>query len=381
MSFLSSLKRLFFTTESVTKSAIDKATVMGKEKVNTISDGVEKIVDNTKDLGEKVFDRTSEAARTAWDSTKIRAEKMAEKTTDFVDKAGEITREALDNVSENADTIAKTAWDSTKSAAGKVMNTPTDFTNKASEKVPTSTEISLKIDSLEKKIDAAESVEGKTNETLHDIAEEEWSNVQDTTTDTAHPDKNNIEKAKDFVGDTLEKLSKSEWVQKSGEIIENVGEKVIEKGDIIMNQASDLAEDIGEKVVEKSDKAWHKISEIKDSLHEKAQEVGEKLQDKFNETVEKAEAYMAEENAKPKKEFSDNDLTTGPELLEGSDDFFSKASHYADGHHDVFSEGKIKIEDTIETAKKQASKIAGAEDLDGDGNEMIDDAQIVDEDK
>jgi hypothetical protein len=105
------------------------------------------------------------------------------------------------------------------------------------------------------------------------------------------------------------------------------------------------------------------------------------MKDSFNATVEKAEAYMAEENAKPKKEFSDNDLNTGPELLEGSDDFFAKAAQYADGDHNVFQEKPVLSTEKTATSSKDPAKIAGETDTDGDGNELIDDAQIIDDDK
>ena len=61
--------------------------------------------------------------------------------------------------------------------------------------------------------------------------------------------------------------------------------------------------------------------------------------------------------------------------MEGKDDFFAKASQYADGDYDAFSEGKITVTDN--TSDKQPSKTAGQDDHDGDGNELIDDAIIV----
>lgn len=55
---------------------------------------------------------------------------------------------------------------------------------------------------------------------------------------------------------------------------------------------------------------------------------------------------------------------------------FAKASQYADGDYDAFSEGKITINQT-ETVIKTPAKTAGQDDHDGDGNEQIDDAIIV----
>ena len=80
---------------------------------------------------------------------------------------------------------------------------------------------------------------------------------------------------------------------------------------------------------------------------------------------------------KEKKEFADEDLNTGQSsLLDGKDDFFSKANQYADGDYGAFDDGKPKIvknEDVVEPLQKPG-KAAGFEDLDGDGDEIIDDA-------
>ena len=67
-------------------------------------------------------------------------------------------------------------------------------------------------------------------------------------------------------------------------------------------------------------------------------------------------------------------------LLDGKDDFFARAERYAQG--DYHNEGGKDM--TIGTnpdhqATKRDGKAAGFEDIDGDGDEIIDDA-IIDED-
>jgi hypothetical protein len=56
--------------------------------------------------------------------------------------------------------------------------------------------------------------------------------------------------------------------------------------------------------------------------------------------------------------------------------WLSKANKFADGDHGAFSEGKITIKEPSEVIKKDPSKAAGFKDLDGDGNELIDDAIV-----
>ena len=93
--------------------------------------------------------------------------------------------------------------------------------------------------------------------------------------------------------------------------------------------------------------------------------------------MDKADAWAKAEEAKPKKEFADETLTTGDSLLKDTDDFFSKADKFAAGDYDSFSEGKITIQDKkVETTPKEVDKATNFDDLDGDGNEIIDDAII-----
>jgi hypothetical protein len=178
-----------------------------------------------------------------------------------------------------------------------------------------------------------------------------------------------LDKGKTLAGNVVDKISDNEYVQKAGDVAESVGSKVMETGGALVDKASDLSENVGAKVLETTDKTWDKIGEAKDVLAGKAKEVADNLGKKFDETVDKAEAFMAEENAKPKKDFADETLSAGGSLLEGKDDFFSKASKFAEGDYDAFSEGKI----TVTTP----AKTAGQDDHDKDGNEQIDDAIIV----
>ena len=122
--------------------------------------------------------------------------------------------------------------------------------------------------------------------------------------------------------------------------------------------------------------------DAKDSLVEKAKEVTKDLGSKLDETIEKAEKMAAEEAANPTPKFSEKTLDTGGSLLDGTDDFFNKAAKFAEGEYDSFSEGKIEITDNVTaTPPKATSKAAGFTDLDGDGNELIDDAIISDEEE
>jgi len=174
-------------------------------------------------------------------------------------------------------------------------------------------------------------------------------------------------KAKDVVGD----ITDSDAVKGAADFTENVGDKVLDTGEAFMDKAKEVSGPIGEK-----------LGEVKDNVVERAKEVTGDLKEKLDETIVKAEAMAEEERLNPPKEFADDTVDASGSLLEGTDDFFSKADKYADGDYGAFSEGKVKISDErieIDKSDRPAIQAAGFEDLDGDGDEIIDDALILED--
>jgi len=198
---------------------------------------------------------------------------------------------------------------------------------------------------------------------------------------------NAMDKAKDLA-DTL---GETEIVKKAASVSENVGDKVLDTGEAFMEKAKSVSESVGEKVLDKggdaldgaasiSESVGSKVLDVKDDLIEKAKAATADLSTKLDETIEKAEKMAAEEAANPTPKYAEVTLDAGDSLLDGTDDFFSKAAKYADGDHGAFSEGKIEINENVTASPaKEISKAAGFTDHDGDGNEMIDDAIISEE--
>jgi hypothetical protein len=176
-----------------------------------------------------------------------------------------------------------------------------------------------------------------------------------------------VENSKSTIDDIGEKLNSSPIVNKMKDMTENVGEKVLNTGDDLLDKGMSVSEQVGEKVLD-----------AKDKLMDKAMDVKEQLGEKLDATMDKADKWAAEEKLKPKKDFADETLDAGGSLLEDTDDFFSKADKFADGEYDSFSEGKITIESGTKekTSFEDGKPALGFEDLDGDGNELIDDAII-----
>lgn len=232
----------------------------------------------------------------------------------------------------------------------------------------------------------ASSITKHAAEKAGDFIKEEGGELLDKTKDMVTEAGGSIlDKTSDLRDTVMDKSAG--WVDRSKSSLEDIGESINENP--LMNKMKDFTEDIGEKVMHKGDELLDKgmsVSEqvgekvliAKDKMMDKAKEVSEKVGEKLEATMDKADKWAAEEKLKPKKEFADDTLDASGSLLEDTDDFFSKADKYADGEYDSFSEGKITIQEgKLEKPKfSEGTPALGFEDLDGDGNEIIDDAII-----
>jgi len=167
------------------------------------------------------------------------------------------------------------------------------------------------------------------------------------------------------------KTTGEDLMNRAGEVSTAVGGVVMEKGGELLEKTKDFSEDVGEKVLKATDKLAERATEVKDHL-------GEKL----DQTMDKADAWAEEQKNNPKPEFAEDTIDASGSLLEGKDDFFSKADKYASGDYGAFSEGKVTLDKKASTFEKtefeKLPPATGFDDLDGDGNEIIDDA-IIDE--
>jgi len=267
-----------------------------------------------------------------------------------------------------------------------------------------------------------------------DFAEDAIEKSKDFAADASDMAENVFEKGKDIAGDLSDKIGDNEVVKKAADVSESVGDKVLtagesvvggaksisesvgskvlDAGDKVMDKAASLSEDVGSVVLDKgadvmdrakdlSEKIGHKALDVADDVVARAKDFAGDMGDKLDETYEKAKQMEAEEALKPKKDFADDTLDADGSLLDDTDDFFSKADKFASGEYDAFSEGKITIKDTdglelkasdtpskptldydaaTDAAIDSGAKAAGFDDLDGDGNELIDDAIISDGD-
>lgn len=166
-------------------------------------------------------------------------------------------------------------------------------------------------------------------------------------------------------GDNIDKSDseQQEWIEKAG------------------YKAAELGHSAKETFKEVSEKVGKKAMDLSEEIADKARDLAGKIDEKLSEISEKAEKMRREEASEDKKwEDSPTRHDENPDLtsstLEGKDDFFAKAEKFASGKPMEPVDKPIPSDPT--GVDKPVSKAYGFEDLDGDGNEIIDDA-IIDE--
>lgn len=247
--------------------------------------------------------------------------------------------------------VAKSA---SEKATESITEAGTEFSNKTKEAFS----------------DVSENIGKKTSglrDSVLEKADDLWEQSKDLSADVVESVKNNDlgKKVSEKIEDFKEDLSENELVKKAAELTENLGSEVMEKGGALLNSAGEVAENIGEKAMD-----------FKDEFVNRAEDLKEKIGDKVDDMVTKEKIAEAIDESKIEGGFTKETLNTGESLLKDTDDFFSRASKYADGKYDSFNEGKMDITQG-EPVKKIPSKAGGFKDMDGDGNELIDDAEII----
>lgn len=342
MGFLSSIKRLLFAQKSVAKSAAEKTADYAMEKGTELTDRAKDIVEDTSG---SIMEKTSGLR----DAVMSKAENLMEKGKDF---AEDVIEKGKD-FAEDASDIAESALEKGKDFAGDISDKISD-----SEVVKKAANVSETVG--DKVLTAGESVV----ESAKSVSESVGNKVLDA-------------------GESV--------MEKAASISEDVGSVVLDKGADVMDRAKDLSQEVG-----------HNVMDVADDVVARAKDFAGDMSEKLDATIEKAQRMEAEEALKPKKDFADDTLDADRSLLEDSDDFFSKADKFASGDYGAFSEGKITIKDNdglelkasdkpskptldydaaTDAAIDSGKKAAGFEDLDGDGNELIDDAIVTDEEE
>ena len=231
-----------------------------------------------------------------------------------------------------------------------------------------------------------------------EVSKEKFNVIQDELSESVDAAKDKFDDLFDKVGDkaqagvTKAKETASDLSDKVGmDKIREGGKQLVEGGSELASKAGESIEQATDKIVEASDKAWEKIADTSSNLYDKAKEkiedLGDKVGDRIEDMMDKAEAMEAQEKLEDAQHptgiyegESHNEKLEGS-LLEGTDDFFSKAEAFAEGNYDKASEGKMTIETGDAEPVQDDRPVAGFEDLDGDGDEIVDDAIVMEADQ
>ena len=202
----------------------------------------------------------------------------------------------------------------------------------------------------------------QNNSNAHSSQQSSDASSSDILDDTLNKLKSSFNIDDDFANDLKQKKDQfAEQFKEKYKEIDEKAEAFNKKADQAANEAIDYFFDAGQKAVEKA----------KD-MFDKGRQAAYDLEEKMRLKDEAAEAELKN----PKHQLNDS-------LLGGFDSFFDKAKDFADRLEkkveDRFKPGEeIKITQTEASNKPKSNDIFGFEDLDGDGDPLVDDA-IVEE--
>jgi len=311
-----------------------------------------------------------------------------------------------------------------KETGGKILDSATDFADTAKDSAGDFADSALeKASQTLNKVkditgDLGEKAMEKTGEAIlkgKDMVEDLGSQIIDSTAPIVEKTKNTVEEVGEFVIDKTAPI-----VDKGKDIAENVGAVVLDKGGDAIEKAKGIAEDVGEQVLDKGGKALDRVKEVYGDAGEKISKKAKDFYDAAQEDAAKeaqedmvndANAILKEESgidsimdeaksmgdkiAEKADQLRDNPTIGYDEhkgsLLDDKDDFFAKAERFAQG--DYHNQGGQKTPPpsdvpeivtnpdpaTLEPAKEITGTVPGFEDLDSDGNELVDDAIVLDD--
>ncbi len=324
MSLVNDLKKLLFGAKAVTKSAADNAIQAGKEASEEILEKGAELLDTTRDKVAEV------------------SGKVAESAGDFLDKAMQTAETVGETVSRKTDEI----WDSL-------------MADKSAPKADTSSRQSFS------------------------------SSAADPNLLPPDPPASKVEELGKTVLDTAEKVG-AQVIEHGGEaldkvlhVAEKVGTQVLQASEGAGEKIMHAAEDIGEKILEKGGETIERAKELGQQFWVKASDFMQKAQEEAAKEEMDATLRQAEEmERKAAQQANAAGGESKDSLLDKHESFFERASRFADGdYHAKSATPTIGKDPDFVSNPKAGGAITGFTDLDGDGNEIIDDAIIDDEEK
>lgn len=180
----------------------------------------------------------------------------------------------------------------------------------------------------------------------------------------------------------IEEIRDSDIYKKTSEALDKVGDSILDSGEKFMEKSKEFIDGPGRKAADKfgevSEKVGEKIFEGGKVLFDKASDLVSELGEKLDETIQKAEKLASEEK-KETSAYADTEFKVKSSELDDKEDFFSKADRFSSGDFSDFP--KTTITKASTTERQVSKEIPGFDDSDNDGDPLIDDATIVDDEK
>lgn len=374
MSLFGDLKKVFFGAKSVAKHQAQKAAEAAKEIGEDLKEQAEDLAEAAKHKFDEVSHDLTEKGSELVDKAKHKAEELSEIGSEYADKAKHKAEELTSQGKEVLGTLGDKVYEETESITDKgkeLRDRSSDWINERLGSLNTSGDNSaadLAADAMDDELQ------------LDPIEPSPKAGAIDFESDL-NPDPGMSQMPKqpsagrEATDQVLDKAAQAGLDAKAAaerlggklmDVSEKVGEKVLDKGSDLLDKAAGLGADLKGKA---------------DDLVAKATAAAEK--ESMEEAIQKAKD-AAEQAAARARAFGGKETTrdASASTLDGTDSFFDRAAKFADG--DYHHEGKVRVvetDKTIETTditlkKKGNLDITGFEDKDGDGDALIDDAEI-----
>lgn len=394
MGIFNDIKKIFWVNKSIAKSAAGKVTDAAKEKGEELSEMADEYVDHAKekagDLGDRLRDKASDAMDKASDFTEnvgstilttgsVLADKAKDSAEDLGAKVTGKEREAAP-ITEDTDILEEIMKERREKAAAQINPTTETAAEEADSIFMTKEEMAK--GKISQSLDSAKAMGADLGKTAMDKGGDILGKVKDTAADIsdkleANPAVQKAAEVSEKVGDKVLDTGEK-FMGKFGEVSEKVGGEVLDKGGKALDKFGDMAEGVGSKILAakedlmaKAEAEAAKSGDNMDSLTDRAKDLGQRLEDKITGKIDF------------EKDFADTPIDAGESELNKHGSFWEKADKYADGNYSMEekkAEGELTIQEDPEyQSKLNEGKLKGFDDLDGDGNELIDDA-IVEED-
>lgn len=364
MSLLNDLKKVLFGAKSVAQQGAREASRRAKEASEELKHKSEEYKDRAKTEAERMEEELRNLGKESSERAKSALEGFAEKFREEADYAVGRGKELKQKAEEWLRQQEEKRSQSSFAAGFDTPDEPTDSTSPSNQS----------------------SSEG--TDPYQDFFGEKDKEVPSETNDPSVPS-GASEEPLDFeseVEGTAQKRAPrqpSEWEKKGDELLDKAaktGQEAMKAAERAGKKLMDWGEEVGGKLFDKAEQLGSKLKEERDELYQRAKEAAD--QDEMDDTIRKAKE-MEEQAAARKRAFDnrESERDTTDSTLSGTDSFFERAKRFAEGdyHNDGGKDMNIQSDPDYQP-KERGNHIHGFEDRDGDGDDLIDDAILDEED-